>query len=201
MNVFRLLLLMVGLALPVMAADDVASKLANASEAQRDKAEAILENQQKRLGICNNLKVVQPVQVVAPGEIEFAKDGSVQGGVWLVRYAVKACGVDGMRTIGFEAHGGRIGMEALVPGASLTDRDLQRDVRRSFAIAAAKVDPTCGQLPVVRSTQVVYPPDPKTKVWREAWVAAACGREIGELIEFTPTDTGTRFVMSLPKHK
>lgn len=198
MSVFRLLVLMVGLVLPVMAADDVAAKLANVSEVQRDKVEAILENQQKRLGICNRVQVVQPVQVVAPGEVVFGRDGSVKDGVWLVRYAVKACNLADVRTVAFEAHGGRIGMEALVPGSSLADRDLQRDVMQNFALVAAKVDPRCGQLPVVRRTQVVYPPDAKTKVWREAWVAAACGREIGQVIEFVPTPQGMRIVMSLP---
>lgn len=180
---------------PVGAAD----LLARVSAAQGDKVQALLDNQQGRLGSCKAVVVRAPVILSMPGAVVFNSDGSVRSGEWTVRYAVEACGVKGMRTVGFQAAEKGIAMEALAPGDTLAGRALQADVVKSFALAARVAMSGCTGALDVRDTQIVWHPKDKNSPWREVWVGHICGRDLGQVIDFTPNLAGTKFRMSLPR--
>ncbi len=168
--------------------------------AQRDKVEMILAQQQRNLANgCNKMRILKAEGVTVWESIRL-KDGKPASGRWAVRYVVEACGEVGLRNV--EMHivaGGNVAIDPLVPGTTLADLRLQEDVMSSFELAGREAMPQCTDDVVVRQTEVsVFPKTPKDR-WREIWIGAMCGRDLGQVVDFLPTKNGTSFKMSVPK--
>jgi hypothetical protein len=160
------------------------------------KVAAVLMQQQLNMPGCATLTVKEAVLATLSGPVVFNPDGSVRGGQWLVRYAVDVCGQRGLRNVAFTTTDKGIAIDALVPGETLADPALQRDVQRSFRLAAARAV-ACTDVPLVKSTDVLGYPLRPSDPWREVWIASLCDREVGQVIEFLPGPKGTTFKMAL----
>lgn len=192
-SVFGLAVLLPAVAL---AESPAVATLRAASEQANDKVAAVLVQQNRGLG-CDDLKVLRESTLTVLKEPFDAK--GVAGAQWVVRYIVAACGQPDMRGVLFSADkGGKVAVEAMIPGETLTDPKLQADVVKSFALAVRKLLPQCSAVPSIVRTQVVfYPKDAKTR-WREVWIGRACGHEVGQVVDFTPRKDGTVFSMNMP---
>jgi hypothetical protein len=167
--------------------------------AQIDKVGAILDQQQRNLQeACTKVKVLKlEVLSVAEPVVLDATRVPVTG-VWRARYVVDACGTPAMRSVEMTVVKGGIAIEALVPGETLADKGLQRDVEASFELAGRVAMPQCAGSLVMRDTKVrAYPKTTKDR-WQEVWIGSMCGRDLGQMVEFLPTAKGTTFKMSLP---
>jgi len=179
------------------AADTVAA-LEGVSRGMAPVAAAVLKQQGLNLG-CEDLAVAQATSLTVLDEPRVAATG--EGGRWVVRYAVAACGQPDVRSLLFDGRQGPVAVEALTPGGTLADPALQRDVRKSFALAVARAMPRCpGAAQIVRTQVVFYPKTPLTP-WREVWIGRSCGHEVGQVVEFTPAAGGTRFRMAMPESR
>ncbi len=167
--------------------------------AQKDKVGAILLQQQRGLADgCGKIAVLMPSAVTVYEPLQMNAGKPVKGS-WLVRYAVDVCGMAQMRNIAMDVVNGNVALAEMVPGDTLTDRALQKDVVKSFDMAAEVAMPKCVGNPVIRETRVrVYPKTPKD-AWQELWIGRMCGRDVGQLVKFVPNKNGTTFSMSLPK--
>lgn len=167
--------------------------------AQMDKVELILAQQQRSLANgCDKLRILK-AEAVTVWEPVLLKDSKPQSGRWSVRYAVEACGEIGLRSVEMRLVGnGNVAIDPLVPGATLADAKLQHDIENSFELAGRTAMPNCTDNVVVRQTEVsVHPKTPKDR-WREIWIGAMCGRDMGQVIDFLPTKNGTSFKMNVP---
>lgn len=167
--------------------------------AQKDKVQAILYQQQRGLADdCAKLAVLMPSAISVFEPLEMKGNSPVKGH-WQVRYAVDACGVAQMRNMEMRVVKGQVALEALVPGDTLTDKQLQADVLKSFTMAGQVAMPKCTEMPVVRETRVQILPKGANDPWQELWIGRMCGRDIGQIVKFMPGKAGTTFRMSLPK--
>lgn len=167
--------------------------------AQKDKVGAILLQQQRGLADgCGQIAVLMPsaVTVYEPLVMQAGKPVS---GRWQVRYAVDVCGGASLRNIVMQVVGGNIALAEMVPGDTLTDPTLQKDVVKSFDMAAEVAMPKCVDTPVIREARVRVHPKTAKDPWEELWIGRMCGRDIGQVVMFVPNDKGTTFRMSLPK--
>jgi len=193
----QVVLLLLGMLIAPAWADDVAP-LEPVIAAQKDKVEAILLQQQRGLADgCNELAVLMPSAVSVFEALE-TQDSSLKQGHWQVRYAVDACGEAKLRNVDMKVVDGALALAPLVPGDSLADAALQADVRRSFSMAGQVAMPQCPEAAVIREATVrAYPKTPADR-WQELWIGRMCGRDVGQVVDFLPTKTGTTFKMSLP---
>ncbi|RYG60456.1 MAG: hypothetical protein EON60_07085 [Alphaproteobacteria bacterium] len=167
--------------------------------AQMDKVELILAQQQRSLANgCDKLRILK-AEAVTVWEPVTLQDGKPSSGRWSVRYAVEACGELGLRNVDMQVvNNGNVAIDPLVPGSTLADAKLQHDITNSFELAAKVAMPNCTDKVIVRQTEVsVYPKTPKDR-WREIWIGAMCGRDVGQVVDFLPTSSGTSFKMSVP---
>ena len=164
-----------------------------------DKVGAILAQQQRNLAeACATVKLLKAEMLTISEPVVLGADGMATGGLWRVRYSVDACGKLALRMMEFRPVKGGIALDALVPGDSMADRKLQADVTKSFMMAGQVMMTKCVDYPVIRDTKVrAFPKTPKDR-WQELWTGRMCGRDIGQLVEFMPTKSGTTFKMSLP---
>ncbi len=166
---------------------------------QKDKVGAILLQQQRSLADgCGKIAVLMPSAVTVYEPLE-QKAGKPVKGSWQVRYAVDACGVAQMRNIAMDVVSGNIALAEMVPGDTLTDRALQKDVIKSFDMAAEVAMPKCVDNPVIREARVQVHPKSADDAWQELWIGRMCGRDVGQVVMFVPNKNGTTFRMSLPK--
>lgn len=163
------------------------------------KVAAVLMNQQQGMPGCATLTVKKAYLATLMGPVVFNPDGSVHNGQWLVRYAVDACGQQGFRNVAFTTTDKGIAIDALAPGETLADPRLQKDVVKSFRMAAARAVDDCKDAAVVKATDVLGYPQRPDKPWREVWIGTLCGREVGQVVEFLPGPKGTTFKMALEK--
>ncbi|RYG60616.1 MAG: hypothetical protein EON60_06545 [Alphaproteobacteria bacterium] len=167
--------------------------------AQMDKVELILAQQQRSLANgCDKLRILK-AEAVTVWEPIILRDGKPASGRWSVRYAVEACGEIGLRNVEMRLVGdGNVAIDPLVPGSTLADAKLQKDIEASFELAGRTAMPTCTENVMVRQTEVsVYPKTPRDR-WREIWIGVMCGRDLGQVIDFLPTKSGTSFKMTVP---
>ncbi|TKW61305.1 MAG: hypothetical protein DI628_01350 [Blastochloris viridis] len=167
--------------------------------AQKDKVGAILLQQQRSLADgCGTLAILMPSAVTVYEPLQMQSGKPVKGS-WQVRYAVDACGMAQLRNIAMDVVNGNIALAEMVPGDTLTDRALQKDVLKSFDMAAEVAMPKCVGNPVIRETRVQIHPNGADDVWQELWIGRMCGRDVGQIVKFMPNAKGTTFRMSLPK--
>jgi hypothetical protein len=167
--------------------------------AQKDKVGAILLQQQRGLADgCGQLAVLMPSAVTVYEPLEMAAGKPVKGS-WQVRYAVDVCGMAQLRNIAMDVVNGNVALADMVPGDTLTDRALQKDVVKSFGMAAQVAMPKCVGKPVIRETRVRVHPKTAKDPWEELWIGRMCGRDVGQVVRFVPNTNGTTFRMSLPK--
>jgi hypothetical protein len=88
-----------------------------------------------------------------------------------------------------------------VPGMTMADPELQKDTLKSLEVAVVRAMPKCDKAIAVRMTQVLEPPAKAQGRWKELWQAHACGREIGQVIEFVPNSKGVGIFMAMPQKK
>jgi hypothetical protein len=199
LRVFAFALLLVGM-LPVAwgqakGVSDIEALIA----AQKDKVGAILLQQQRGLADgCGKIAVLMPSAVTVYEPLEMAAGKPVKGS-WQVRYAVDVCGIASLRNIVMDVVGGNVALAEMVPGDTLTDRALQKDVIKSFDMAAEVAMPKCVDNPVIREARVRVHPKTAKDPWEELWIGRMCGRDVGQVVRFVPNTNGTTFRMSLPK--
>lgn len=185
-------------ALPVQAAAASGSvaALERISDSMEDKVVSVLRQQQKGLG-CSDLKIVKKESISVFSEPANPELGI--GARWVIRYLVDSCLGAGYRSAVFDGRRGSVEVEALVPGETLADPDLQRDILKSYRLAATRIMPQCPEPLRMRATTLVARPAKPDSPWIELWIGNACGRDIGQRIEFRPNKAGTRFALTLPK--
>lgn len=195
---FFLCLLALQVAPQVHAADASATVagLEKISTSMADKVQTLLNQQQHTLG-CDGVQVKKAETLSVLQDPVNLRVGL--GGHWVVRYSVDSCMGAGYRSVVFDGRRGSVQAQALVPGDTLTDPDLQADVVKSFQLAGARIMPNCNQPVRIRQTTLMARPGTPTSNWAELWIATACGRDIGQRITFVPGKGGTRFALTLPK--
>lgn len=187
------------LALPVVA-DDTVTKLETylRSPDVASKVYLLLVGDEARITpTCTDVEPASASRVSVFGEIAFDAAGKAVGGLWTARYPVKVCNKAVIRSVAFASRAdGNLEITPMVPGESLADPLLQLDTKQAFAVSIQKMIGECSAI-VVRDTQVVDPPVKLRDKWREAWIAHACGRDAGQVIEFVPNKEGTAVKMGL----
>ncbi|MBI1309251.1 MAG: hypothetical protein GC129_05335 [Proteobacteria bacterium] len=175
-------------------AGEVEDVVGHVSAENADMVQAILAQQQKGLG-CGDFKLLEidSVSVLSP-----PKDATGKEGLWTTRFVTQACGEPVFGNVLFDMRKGPLEMDPLVPGDTRADPQLQADVAKSFAVSTAMAMEKCKDLPKIRSTRVVAPPR-ENGSWKEVWIGTACGRDMGQMVDFMPTDKGVGFTMTLPK--
>ena len=95
---------------------------------------------------------------------------------------------------------GSLHTEALLPGTTITDPQLQRDSVPYAAGAIGQLPPGCEQGGVVNTRFVGVDGEPpgtrpspggQPRPWTEVWTLQACSKRTDVTIHFTPDQTGT----------
>lgn len=146
---------------------------------------------------CKDVEPASASRVSVFGDVPFDAAGKATGGLWTARYPVKVCNKAVIRSVAFAARAdGSLEITPMVPGESLTDPVLQADTKKSFAVSIQKLIGECPTI-VVRDTQVVKAPAKLDDGWTEAWIAHACNRDAGQVLEFIPNKDGTMVKMGI----
>lgn len=169
--------------------------LLNSKEMQ-SRIVAILNAEEKKYTpTCKAVEVIKPDNITVFEEPQWRKE-ALTDGTWVVRFAIKACETTGMRSILFRKQDAGVEMISMVPGTTITDPALQIDVARSFFMSAVREFPEC-KTPFIRETILNAPPKTVEGTWEEIWMADLCGKRVGQLIKFVPTEDGTAFGLQL----
>lgn len=188
-----MILALVAIAGSVHAAESVTDVLGKVSAAQADKVRAVVAQQQRGLG-CKDYKVTGLVGV---SSMRVPKNETGADAWWTARYDGIACAHTVVSNVEFDMRSGPLKLAPLAPGDTRADPILQGDVKKSFALAVSGAKKECKDALKVRNTTLVEQPKKDGALWREVWVATACGRDYGQIVTFLPNDKGIGFTMAL----
>jgi hypothetical protein len=178
---------------------------------------ALNHQQQQLQPLCAPLKSIKPQQLSVLTEPTFDLMGKPKSGSWQVKYNVQACGAWYVRSVLFNAtedtanqqtvNGrheamGKIALQTLEPGETLTDPALRKDVITQLRTAAARAVPACTAA-LVKDSRVLEAPKHAKAKWRELWQLTLCpgtagASEFMQVLSFYPSPMGTMFRMSIP---
>lgn len=195
-------LLLVGfiVAMPVMADDAAVAKLETYLRTPEIEAKVytlLVADEMRITPACKEVEPARASRVSVFGDVAFNDAGVATEGRWTARYPVRVCNKAVLRSVAFAARAnGELEISPMVPGESLADPLLQLDTKKAFAVAVQKMIGECSKI-VVRDTQVVTVPAKLNSPWREAWIAHACDRDVGQVLEFEPNKDGTAIKMAI----
>ncbi len=118
-------------------------------------------------------------------------NNTLSAGRWSIKYDVVVCNKVVKRSLLYTiTPKGKLAVESLLPGTTLADPDLQKDIQTTFLQAAVQANPAC-DVPYITDTRVTQVPSGADKPWVEQWQANACGTFFTRTLQFLPNEEGT----------
>jgi hypothetical protein len=161
-------------------------------------AQAVGENQP---GACQAVNYVTTGEIAILQPLKFDAEGRVATGAW--KESMNETGCNRVRVLNALTRvqaNETLETEALLPGTTITDPELQQDSVQYAAAAMGDLPPGCDQGGIIDTAFVGMdgqPPGVKpepgsvARAWTETWTLQACAKRAFILMHFKPDATGT----------
>jgi hypothetical protein len=136
-------------------------------------------------------------------------DGHPRAGAWKETIQQTGCGMSRILNVLTTVQpDGTLKVEALLPGTTITDPQLQQDSVQYAAAGMGTMPPGCEQGGVLNTRFLgvdgqrpgVLPlPGRPARPWSEVWTLQACTKRADVVLHFTPDATGTEIRVDPPK--
>ncbi len=146
------------------------------------------------------------IGMLAPLQIT---DGRVHGGAWKETIQQTGCGMTRLLNVLTTVQpDSTLKVQALLPGTTITDPQLQQDSVQYAAAGMGEMPPDCQQGGVLNTRflgvdgqrpGILPAPGAPPRPWSEVWTLQACAKRADVILHFTPDATGTDIRVDPPK--
>ncbi len=136
-------------------------------------------------------------------------EGRVRAGMWKETIQQTGCGMTRLLNVLTTVRpDSTLKVEALLPGTTITDPQLQQDSVQYAAAGLGPMPPGCEQGGVLNTRFLGVDGDPpgilpapgsQPRPWSEVWTLQACSKRADVVLHFMPDGTGTEIRVDQPK--
>jgi hypothetical protein len=146
------------------------------------------------------------IGILAPLQIA---EGHARAGAWKETIQETGCGMTRLLNVLTTVQpDSTLKVEALLPGTTITDPQLQRDSVQYAAAGMGTMPPGCEQGGVLNTRflgldgqrpGILPAPGSRPRPWSEVWTLQACSKQADVILHFTPDAMGTEIRVDQPK--